>query len=117
MWKYPPCGLPLIGNVLKPLAESILVTLGQTAAVSATDTAIHKKIFGSGRIAEVSDRAQPSDLASRTTLIITNEEMNDIVKIVTSREGSGLLMKGVSQTIKNYAKEQTGGFLRMLLGT
>ena len=50
-------------------------------------------------------------------LIISNEEMNDIMKIVKSLEESGLLIKGVSQTIKNEAKEQKGGFLGMLLGT
>ena len=41
-------GLPLIGNLLKPLARSLLIPLGLTAAVSATDAAIHKKMFGSG---------------------------------------------------------------------
>ena len=59
----------------------------------------------------------PSDLANRTTLIISNEEMNDIMKIVKSLEESGLLIKGVSETIKNEAKEQKGGFVEMLLGT
>ena len=52
-----------------------------------------------------------------TTLVISNEEMNDIMKIVKSLEESGLLIKGVSETIKNEAKEQTGGFIIMLLGT
>ena len=52
-----------------------------------------------------------------TALIISDEEMNDIMKIVKSLEGSGLLTKGVSKTIKNEAKEQKGGFLRMLLGS
>ena len=93
--------MPLIGNVLKPLAKSILRPLGLTAAALATDAAIHKKMFGSGT----------------TTLIISNEEMNDIMKIVKSLEDSGLLIKGVSQTIKNEAKEQKGGFLSMLLET
>ena len=59
----------------------------------------------------------PSHLANRTTLIISNEEMNDIMKIVKSLEESGLLIKGVSETIKNEAKEQKGGFVEMLLGT
>ena len=64
--------LPLIGNVLKPLAKTVLIPLGLSAA-SATDTAIHKKMFGCGC---------SLDLASRTTtLIILNEEMND-TKIV-----------------------------------
>ena len=51
------------------------------------------------------------------TLIISNEEMDDIMKIVKSLEDSGLLIKGVSETIKNDAKEQKRGFLSMLLGT
>ena len=58
-----------------------------------------------------------SDLAKQTTLIISNEEMNHIMKIVKSLEESGLLKKGVSVLIKNEAKEQKGGFLGMLLGT
>ena len=52
-----------------------------------------------------------------TTLIISNDEMNDILKIVKSLENSGLLLKGVSETIQHEAKEQRGGFLSMLLGT
>ena len=51
------------------------------------------------------------------TLIISNDEMNDILKIVKSLENSGLLLKGVSETIQHEAKEQRGGFLSMLLGT
>ena len=43
--------------------------------------------------------------------------MGDILKIVTSLEDFGLLLEGVSETIKNEAKEQKGGFLGMLLGT
>ena len=82
---------------------NVLVSLGLTAAVSATDAAIHKKIFGSGM--------HPLDLEKQTTLI-----MNDIMKIIRSLEESGLLIKGVSETIKNEAKEQKGAFLSMLLG-
>ena len=52
-----------------------------------------------------------------TTLIISKEEMNDIIKIVKSLEESGLLMKEISETIKNEVKEQKGGFIGMLLGT
>ena len=101
--------MSLIGNVLKPLAKSILIPLGLTAAASATYAAIHKKMFGSGR---------PSNLAlCNTILIISNEEINDIMKIVTSFEEPGLLIKDISKTIKNEAKEQKGGFLSMLLGT
>ena len=93
--------LPLIGNVLKPLTKSVLIPLVLTAAASATDAAIHKKMFGSGV----------------TTLIISDEEMNDIIKIIKSLEESGLLIKRVGETIQNEAKEQRGGFLGMLLGT
>ena len=93
-------------NLLKPLAVSVLIQLGLTAAASATDATIHKKIFGSGHL---------SNLALHTrTLIILNEEMNDIIKIVKSLEESGLLIKGVSKTNKNKAKK--GEFLIMLLG-
>ena len=62
-------GLPLIGNVLKPLAKSVLIPLGLTTAASATEAAIYQKMFGSGT----------------TTLIIFNEEMNGIIKIVDKR--------------------------------
>ena len=61
-------GLSLIGNVLKPLAKSVLIPLGLAATASATDVAIHKKMFRSGN----------------TTLISWNEEINDIMKIVKS---------------------------------
>ena len=50
------------------------------------------------------------------TLIISNKEMNDTMKIVKSFEESGLLIKGVSETIKNEAEEQKRGFLALLLG-
>ena len=60
----------------------------------------------------------PPDLTKQTTLIISNEEINDMMKIVKSLEESGgLLIKGVSETIKNEAKEQKGGFLEILFGT
>ena len=52
-----------------------------------------------------------------TTLIISNDEIHDIIKIVKSLEDSGLLLKGVTETVQNEAKEQKGGFLSMLLGT
>ena len=52
-----------------------------------------------------------------TTLIISNDEMEDILKIVKSFEDSGILLEGVSETIKNEAKEQKGGFLSMLFRT
>ena len=77
-------GLLFMKNVLKPLANSALKPLGLTAAAAATDTAIHKKMFGSG--------TRPSDLAKQTALIISNEEMNDIMKEDKSLEESGLLI-------------------------
>ena len=87
-------GLILIRNVLKPLSKSVSMPLGLTAAASAKDEAIHKKMFGS----------------STTTLIISNEEMNDIMKIIKSLEQSGLLVKGVSETIKSEAKSKKEDF-------
>ena len=52
-----------------------------------------------------------------TALIISNEEMDNLMKIVESLEESGLVVKGVSETIKNEGKEQKGGFLQILLRT
>ena len=56
-------------------------------------------------------------VSGATTLIISNEEMNDIMKIVQALEDSNILLKGITKTIKNETKEQKGGFLSMLLGT
>ena len=57
-------------------------------------------------------------LGSRnTTLVISNNEIDDIIKIVKSLEDSSLLLKGVTETARNEVKEQKGGFLSMLLGT
>ena len=99
--------LPLMKNVLTPL-ESLLVPLRLTAA-AVTDSAIFKKMFRFGR---------PSDLASRNrTLKVLNKKINDIIKIAESFEESGLLIKGVSETIENKAKGQKGGFFGILLGT
>ena len=94
-------GLPLMKNVLMLLAKSVLIPLGFMAAVSITVAAIQKKIYGSGM----------------TTIVISNKEMKEIMKIVNSLEESALLIKGVRETIKNEAKEQKGRFLGMLLGT
>ena len=99
-------GMPLIGNVIKSLPKRILIPLGFTAAAPSTDTAIHKKMFGSGRIAKDSDCTQHSDLALHTALIISNEVIEDIMKIVKFLGESGLLMKGVNKTIKNEPKVQ-----------
>ena len=52
-----------------------------------------------------------------TALIISNKEINDIIEIVQALENSNILLKGVTKTIKNEAKEQKGGVLSMLLGT
>ena len=73
--------MPLIENVLKPLAKSVLITLELTAEALATDAAMHKKIFGSGF----------------KTLKISNEEINDTIKIPNSLEDSGLLIKDVTE--------------------
>ena len=83
-------GLPLIQNALKSLATRILWLLKLTAAAATTDAAIHKKMFGSGF----------------TTLIISNEEIGNIIKIVKSLEEAGLLIKDVCETIKNEAKKK-----------
>ena len=77
-------------KVAAPLVKNILAPLGITAAASATDGAIQKKKDGSGT----------------KTLIISNEEMNDIMKIVQALEYLDILLKGVTKTIKNETKEQ-----------
>ena len=92
-------GSPLIENLIKPSA--VLIPFGLTTAGWTTDVAIHKNVFGTGM----------------TAMKISNEEMNDIIKIDKSLEESGSLIKGVSETIKSGAKEHKGGFLRKFLGT
>ena len=87
-------GLPLIKNVIKPLVKSALISLALTAAASAADAGIHKKILGSGN----------------TTLIISNEEMNDIMKIVQALGDSNILLKGVTKTIENETKNKKEDF-------
>ena len=99
-------GLPLIKNVIKPLPKRALIPLGLTAAASVADAGIHKKILGSGH----------NNNNNNTTLIISNNEMEDILKIVKALEDSGLLLKGVPETIQKEVKEQKGGFISMLLG-
>ena len=69
--------------MIEPLAKSVLIPLGLTPAASTADEGMHKKILGSGNNNNV------------TTLIISNDEMEDIIKIVESLEDSGLLLKGV----------------------
>ena len=87
-------------KVAMPLTKNVLASLELTADMSAIDGSIKKKMLSSGT----------------TTLIISNDEMNDI-KIVKSLEDSGVILKGVSETIQHEAKEQRRGFLSMLLGT
>ena len=89
--------MPLLKSVIKQLGM-----LGLTAAASATDTAINKKFIAFG---------------NHTTLIISNDDMQDLLKIVKLLEDSGLLLDVITQTVKNEVKEQKGGFLCMLLGT
>ena len=108
-------GLPLIKNVIKPLAESFLIPLGLTAAASVADPGIHKKILGSGQNRPLSF-ASHSNLPS-TTLIISNNDMEDLIKKIKSLEYSDLLLNGVTETVQNEIKGQKGGFLSMLLGT
>ena len=98
----------LLGKIAGPLmkvgmslVKNVLAPLGLTAAMSAIDGSIQKKINGSGA----------------TTLVIANEDMNDIMKIIQALENSGIFLKGVTKTIKNETKEQKRGFLSMLLGT
>ena len=86
--------------MIKPLAKSALIPLGLTAA----DAGIRKKILGSGH-------------NNTKTLIISNNEMEGIIKIVKSLEDSGLLLKGVIETVQNEVRKQKGRFLSMLLGT
>ena len=75
--------------MIKPLAKSVLIPLGLTAAASAADAGIHKKILGSGR-----RHSSSSASHNTTTLIISNNEIENIIKIVQSLEDSGLLFKG-----------------------
>ena len=88
-------------KVAMPLAKNALAPLGLSAAMFAIDASIKKKMLGSGT----------------TTLICSNDQMDDILKIVKFSENSGVLLKGVSKTIQHEAKEQRRGFPGMLLGT
>ena len=92
--------LPLRKSVFTPLAKSALLPCELLAAMSAADAAIQKKIYES----------------LTTALIISNEEMEDIMKIGKLLEELGLLLKGISEIIKYEEKEQKGRFLLMLLG-
>ena len=87
-------------KVAMPLAKNGLAPLGLAAAMSAIDGSIQKKMRGEG-----------------IKLVIEQEDMNDIIKIIEVLENSGILLKGVTKTNENETKEQRGGFLSMLLGT
>ena len=79
--------------MIKPLAKSALIPLGLTAE-SAVNAGILKKILGSGN--------------NTTTLIISNNELEGFIKIIKPLEDSGLLLKGVTETVQNQVKEQKG---------
>ena len=93
-------------KVALSLAKNVLAPLGLTSAMTAIDGSIQKKIHGSG-----------ATKCAGVKLIIEQEDMKDIMKIIEALENSGILLKGVSKTIENETKEQRGGFLNMLLGT
>ena len=98
----------LAGRLMKvalPLAKNVLFPLGLTVAMSAIDGSILKKIHGLG-----------ATKGAGVKLMIEQEDINDIIKIIKTLENSCILLKGVSKTIKNETKEQKGGFLTMLLG-
>ena len=88
-------------NVIKPLANSISIPLRLTAVASAVDAGKQNKVLGS----------------ANKTPIISNDETEDIIKIVKSLGDSGLLLKGVSKTVQNEPKEHKGEFLSILLDT
>ena len=87
--------MKLLKSVIKPLG-----LLGLTAASSAIDAGVQKKIYGSGT----------------KILVVSNEEINDIMKIIQALEDSNILLKGVPKTIKNETKGKKGGLLSISLG-
>ena len=103
-WFLGSLSSKLAGPLMKvavSLGKNVLASLGITAAASASDTGIQKKMHCSGT----------------TTLIISNKEINDIMKIVQALEDSNILLKGVTETIKNKTKKQEGWFLGTLVDT
>ena len=91
--------MPSIKNV-QPLVKSVSIPLELTAAAApkAIDAAIQKKLH------QVGFRIHTSDLTNQAALIISNEEMNDLIKVIKSLEESGLLIRVVSKTIKKWSK-------------
>ena len=90
--------MSLTKNVTEPLTRSVLISLGLKAVASTADERILKKKSGT------------------ITLLVSSDKIHDIIEIVKSLEDSGLLLKRVSETIQNEAKEQKEGFPGMLLG-
>ena len=109
--------------MLKPLAKSALIPLGLTAAASVTDAGLEKNFFGSrvsGTYGSGSGSNSPRAFDSGTTttiLIISNEEVEDIMKIVEFLNKSNLLIKGVSEQLKMNQKNKKIRLLGVLLGT
>ena len=96
--------MDFLPKLIKPaisIGKNILAPLGLRAVMSATDAAIQKKMYGSGN----------------KTLIISNNDLNDLIKIATALEEHNILLNGMSKTIKNKIKKQEGGLLSMLLRT
>ena len=95
--------MSFLPKLIKPafsIGKNILASLGLSAAMSTTDASIQKKMYGSGN----------------TISIISNDDLDDLIKIVTALEEHDILLKGTSKIIKNNTKKQEGGFLSMLLG-
>ena len=88
--------LPLIKNVIKPLAKSVLIPFGLTAAALAADAGIHKNILGSWHNHPSNNNNNNNSNNNKTVLIIPNNELEEIIKIGKSLEDSGLLLKGVT---------------------
>ena len=101
--------LSFMKNVLTSLAKSALIPLGLMARASAENATIQNKMCRSWM--------HSLYLVKQAILIISNEEIYYIMKIVKSLEESSLLLKGVSETIENEVKEQRSGFLSILVGT
>ena len=100
-------GLLFMENVIKPLSKSVLIPLRLAAETSTADAGIHKKIIESGKCSlDLALPHRPSDSASHNTTLITfSDEIEDIIKMVKSLEDSSLVLKRVSETIQNEAKE------------
>ena len=94
-------------KLIKPavsIGKNILAPLGLRATISATDAAIQKKMYGTGNLKNVGNK----------TLIISNNDLNDLIKIAAALEHD-ILLKGTNKAIKNKIKKQEGGFLSILL--